>query len=97
VVPTKVRGQREMHQSSDFDLDRASPDLPIKEATSKQRLRPQGNRAAKEEHKNQKLRNATIHAQLAAIEELAEASKPKLTFCRTRTFSCSSLPLTTGI
>jgi hypothetical protein len=40
-------------------------------------LRPQENIAAKEEHKNQKMRDATIRAQLAAIKELAEASKRK--------------------
>jgi hypothetical protein len=40
-------------------------------------LRPQENIAAKEEHKNQKMRDATIRAQLAAIKELVEASKRK--------------------
>jgi hypothetical protein len=52
VVPTKVRGHREMHHSNDSNLDSASPNLPIREVASKQRLRPQGNKAVKEEYKN---------------------------------------------
>lgn len=54
-----------------------SPDPLISQEIIKQRLRLQGNKTAKEEYKNQKLRDATICAQFAATKELAKASKSK--------------------
>jgi hypothetical protein len=76
-VPAQVRGCREMPHFSDPESECASPHPPINQEVAKQYLRPQGNKAAKEEHKNQKLKDATIRAQLAAIKELVEASKRK--------------------
>jgi hypothetical protein len=66
-----------MPHFSDPESECASIDPPSSVIVEKQLLRPQGNRAAKEEHKNQKLRDAAVHAQLAATKELAEASKRK--------------------
>jgi hypothetical protein len=68
---------REVPICNEPESDCASIDPPLRQAVGTQRLRPQGNRAAKEEHKNQKLRDATIRAQLAAKKELAEASRRK--------------------
>jgi hypothetical protein len=66
-----------MPPSSEPESDCASPDPPTRQAVGKQYFKPQGNRAAKEEHKNQKIKDATIRAQLVATKELAEASKRK--------------------
>jgi hypothetical protein len=76
-VRAQGRGVREMPHFSDLESECASVDPPSSVAVGKQLLRPQGNRAAKEEHKNQKLRDADVHVQLAATKELAEASKHK--------------------
>jgi hypothetical protein len=77
-VHAQGRGCREMPHSNDPKSECISHDSPINEAVGKQRLRPQENRAAKEEHKNQKMRDATIHAQLTTTKELAKASKRKV-------------------
>jgi hypothetical protein len=71
------RSCTEMPPSSEPESDCASPDPPTRQAVGKKYFRPQGNRAAKEEHKNQKIRDATIRVQLVATKELAEASKRK--------------------
>jgi hypothetical protein len=76
-LPIQGRGCTEMPPSSEPESDCASLDPPTWQAVGKQHFRPQGNRATKEEHKNQKIRDATIRAQLAATKELAEASKRK--------------------
>jgi hypothetical protein len=76
-VPAQGRGCREMPHYSDPESECASPNPIVSEATGNQRIRPQRNRTAKEEHKNQKMRDAAMRAQLAATKELAEASKRK--------------------
>ena len=69
---------REVPICSEPKSECASIDPPFKQAVGIQRLRPQGNRATKEEYKNQKLKDATIRAQLVATKELAEASRRKV-------------------
>jgi hypothetical protein len=76
-VPAQGRGCREMPHYSDPESECASPDTIVSEATGNQRIRPQGNIVAKEEHKNQKMRDVAMRAQLVATKELAEASKRK--------------------
>jgi hypothetical protein len=77
-VPAQGRGCREMPHYSDPESECASPDTIVSEATGNQRIRSQGNIAAKEEHKNQKMRDTAMRAQLATTKELAEASKRKV-------------------
>lgn len=69
---------REMPHSTEPKNECVSPDPPISQEVVKQRLRLQGNKTAKEEYKNQKLRDATIRAQFAPAKKLAEASKSKV-------------------
>jgi hypothetical protein len=66
-----------MPHSSDPEFDCASSNPKIKEAVAKQCLRPQRNKAAKENHKNLKLKDIAICAQAATTKDLGEASKRK--------------------
>jgi hypothetical protein len=76
-VPAQVRGCREIPHSIEPKSECAFHDPLIIQEVVKQRLRLQGNMVAKEEYKNQKLRDASIRAQFVATKELVEASKSK--------------------
>jgi hypothetical protein len=77
-VPAQGRRCREMPPYSDPESECASPNPTVSEVVGNKHLRPQGNKATKEEHKNQKMRDVAIRAQLATTKELAEASKRKV-------------------
>jgi hypothetical protein len=47
---------------SNLESDSVEIDVEITQLSPRTRSRPQGNRAAKEDHKNMKLRNAAIKA-----------------------------------
>ena len=66
-----------MPHSNNPESECASLNLPISKAIGKECFRPQGNRTTKEELKNQKMKDATICAQLAATKEMVEASNHK--------------------
>jgi hypothetical protein len=62
---------------SDLESDCVEVDVEINLPPPRMRSRPQGNMAAKEDHKKMKLRDATIRAQAAATMEMAKVTKRK--------------------
>jgi hypothetical protein len=82
TIQKNLRTLREMPQLSGLELDYTSPDPLTSQpsaslGSSNQRVRPQGNKVAKEDHKNIKIRDAAIRVQAAATLEMAAASKRK--------------------
>ena len=79
-IPLPTRSGRQMAPASEPESDFVET-TPTQVASGagvgRMRVRPQGNRAAKEEHKNEKIRDSSIRAQAAAIVQMAEVSKKK--------------------
>ena len=80
-APLSSRSRLEMSGGSEIDSDCASPQAqPLRSPVippTVARTRPQGSKAAKEDHRSMKTRDAAIRAQAAATKEMADATKRK--------------------